>query len=137
MEKREEDVRGRSDGGNSSSEHDGGTCNLTNLEAVRSMLAKYEQDSSAHPESGRFRPSEWCLTRLHRALDALEREPVLMGLLRLVADNCQCERQADGREACVGFWPNDMGEWCPPCLVRAALEVDVELPEDVPGEPAT
>lgn len=60
---------------------------------------------------------ETCL----KLIQAEGREKLLVGLLRLVADEGVCDCVVVDK-LCTEHWPDDPGEWCPVCFVRKSLE---------------
>ena len=49
-----------------------------------------------------------------------EREKLLVGLLRVVADEGPCSSAVEN--LCPEHWPENKEHWCPSCLVRDALD---------------
>ena len=73
---------------------------------------------------------ETCL----KLIELEKREQVLVGLLRLVADEgtCECADPDDDDPeplTCQRLHPETLGDWCPVCIVRKSLERDAPAPE--------
>jgi hypothetical protein len=68
---------------------------------------------------------------------AKKREQVLVGLLRLVADEgvCNCvdpDNDDPDTLTCVLMNPSTPGDWCPVCIVRKSLETEAPLEPETP-----
>jgi len=69
-----------------------------------------------------------------KLIELEKRERLLVGLLRLVANEavCECDDPDDDDAnplTCALLHPSTPGDWCPVCIVRKSLESDTPEPE--------